>query len=264
MFNNKRKREEIGKKVSISNKPNKKRNISRNIKEKNYRYGILTFLTYIIGIVLLANLFKIQVIDGKDYREKATSRLVKEVKVEPVRGNIMDRTGTLYAKTELKYNVYIYKGKKSNKELNEMGKVVIDILNKNEESYLNYLPITRDLTKFTQQDVGVLENWKKKHNVPEKAEPTETFNILKLKYEIEEQDINIAYNILVFRELMENGEKKEVYGNIISENVKRKTAIELEEHSDKIKGLYVITNSNRTYLRGSEASHIIRIYIKNK
>ena len=102
MFNNKRKREKIAKKVSISNKPNKKRSISKNIKEKNYRYGILTFLTYIIGIVLLANLFKIQVIDGKDYREKATSRLVKEVKVEPVRGNIMDRTGTLYAKTELK------------------------------------------------------------------------------------------------------------------------------------------------------------------
>ena len=100
--------------------------------------------------------------ETKNYREKATSRLVKEVKVEPVRGNIMDRTGTLYAKTELKYNVYIYKGKKSNKELNEMGKVVIDILNKNEESYLNYLPITRDLTKFTQQDKGVLENWKKK------------------------------------------------------------------------------------------------------
>ena len=70
MFNNKRKREEIGKKVSISNKPNKKRNISRNIKEKNYRYGILTFLTYIIGIVLLANLFKIQVIDGKITEKK--------------------------------------------------------------------------------------------------------------------------------------------------------------------------------------------------
>ena len=88
MFNNKRKREKVEKKVSITNKPNKKRNISKNIKEKNYRYGILTFLTYIIGIVLLANLFKIQVIDGKDYREKATSRLVKEVKVDPVRGNI--------------------------------------------------------------------------------------------------------------------------------------------------------------------------------
>ena len=38
MFNNKRKRkrEEIGNNVSISNKFNKKRNISRNIKEKNY------------------------------------------------------------------------------------------------------------------------------------------------------------------------------------------------------------------------------------
>ena len=128
----------------------KKNSNLKNVKEKNYRYGILAFLTYAIGIILLANLFKIQVIDGKDYKERATSRLVKEVKVEPVRGNIMDRTGTVYAKTDLTYNVYIYKGKKDNKELNEMGKVVIDILNKNEENYLNYLPITKDLTKFTE------------------------------------------------------------------------------------------------------------------
>lgn len=238
-------------------KRKKNENISKNVKEKNYRYGLLAFLTYLVGIILLANLFKIQVIDGKDYREKATSRLVKEVKVEPVRGNIMDRTGTVYAKTDLTYNVYIYKGKKSNEELNEMGKIVIDILNKNEEKYLNYLPITKDLTKFTEKSEKVLENWKKKHNIPEKAGSLEAFNVLKIKYEINEKDNNIAYNILVFRELMESGEKKEVYGNIISENVKRSTAISLEEHSDKIKGLYVITNSNRTYLRGSEAAHII-------
>ena len=252
------------KKEKKKNKKKVNKRNSKNVKEKNYRYGILAFLTYIIGIILLANLFKIQVIDGKDYREKATSRLVKEVKVEPVRGNIMDRTGTVYAKTDLTYNVYIYKGKKDNKELNEMGKVVIDVLNKNEEKYLNYLPITKDLTAFTEKSEQALLNWKKKYNIPEKAGALEAFNILKIKYEIDEKDNEIAYNILVFRELMENGEKKEVYGNIISENVKRKTAISLEEHSDKINGLYVITNSSRTYLKGSEASHIIRLYIKNK
>ena len=182
----------------------KKNSNLKNVKEKNYRYGILAFLTYAIGIILLANLFKIQVIDGKDYKERATSRLVKEVKVEPVRGNIMDRTGTVYAKTDLTYNVYIYKGKKDNKELNEMGKVVIDILNKNEENYLNYLPITKDLTKFTENSEQALVNWKKKHNIPEKAGALEAFNVLKIKYEIDEKDNNIAYNILVFRELMEN------------------------------------------------------------
>ena len=252
------------KKEKKKNKKKVNKRSSKNVKEKNYRYGILAFLTYIIGIILLANLFKIQVIDGKDYREKATSRLVKEVKVEPVRGNIMDRTGTVYAKTDLTYNVYIYKGKKDNKELNEMGKVVIDVLNKNEENYLNYLPITKDLTAFTEKSEQALLNWKKKYNIPEKAGALEAFNILKIKYEIDEKDNEIAYNILVFRELMENGEKKEVYGNIISESVKRKTAISLEEHSDKINGLYVITNSSRTYLKGSEASHIIRLHIKNK
>ena len=173
-------------------KRKKNENISKNVKEKNYRYRLLAFLTYLVGIILLANLFKIQVIDGKDYREKATSRLVKEVKVEPVRGNIMDRTGTVYAKTDLTYNVYIYKGKKSNEELNEMGKIVIDALNKNEEKYLNYLPITKDLTKFTEKSEKVLENWKKKHNIPEKAGPLEAFNVLKIKYEINEKDNNIA------------------------------------------------------------------------
>ena len=201
------------KKEKKKNKKKVNKRNSKNVKEKNYRYGILAFLTYIIGIILLANLFKIQVIDGKDYREKATSRLVKEVKVEPVRGNIMDRTGTVYAKTDLTYNVYIYKGKKDNKELNEMGKVVIDVLNKNEENYLNYLPITKDLTAFTEKSEQALLNWKKKYNIPEKAGALEAFNILKIKYEIDEKDNETAYNILVFRELMENGEKKEVYGN---------------------------------------------------
>ena len=124
-----------------------------------------------------------------------------------------------------------------------------------------------DRVKEVKNDIK--EEYQKYKAIEEKLSETLEENLRRrevefLKYEIEEQDINTAYNILVFRELMENGEKKEVYGNIISENVKRKTAIELEEHSDKIKGLYVITNSNRTYLRGSEASHIIRIYIKNK
>ena len=73
------------KKDNKKNIKKKNKRASKNIKEKDYRYGILAFLVYTIGIILLANLFKIQVIDGKDYREKATSRLVKEVKVEPVR-----------------------------------------------------------------------------------------------------------------------------------------------------------------------------------
>ena len=40
----------------------KKNSNLKNVKEKNYRYGILAFLTYAIGIILLATLFKIQVI----------------------------------------------------------------------------------------------------------------------------------------------------------------------------------------------------------
>ena len=45
------------KKEKKKNKKKVNKRSSKNVKEKNYRYGILAFLTYIIGIILLANLF---------------------------------------------------------------------------------------------------------------------------------------------------------------------------------------------------------------
>ena len=59
-------------------------------KEKNnrIRYNIITILVYLIGIVLLAQLFNLQIIHGAEYRETSNVRLTRESVLKADRGNI--------------------------------------------------------------------------------------------------------------------------------------------------------------------------------
>ena len=43
--------------------------------KSNFRFNIITMLVYIVGIVLIVQLFNLQVIDGASYREQSNTRL---------------------------------------------------------------------------------------------------------------------------------------------------------------------------------------------
>ena len=61
------------------------------------RYNILTTIIYIIGIILLIQLFNLQIVHGEEYRETSNSRLTRESVVRAARGTIKDRTGIVSA-----------------------------------------------------------------------------------------------------------------------------------------------------------------------
>ena len=65
--------------------------------KRNLRYNILTVLVYIIGIILIIQLFNLQIVHGEEYREKSSTRLTRETKIEAARGNILDRNGNTIA-----------------------------------------------------------------------------------------------------------------------------------------------------------------------
>ena len=85
------------------------------VKEKNdrMRYNIITIFVYIIGIVLLAQLFNLQIIHGVEYRETSNTKLTRESTLEADRGNIRDSSGTIMAGVESQYSVVLYKTKQS-------------------------------------------------------------------------------------------------------------------------------------------------------
>ena len=64
------------------------------------RYNIMTAITYIIGIILIMQLFNLQIIHGAEYRETSNSRLTRESVVKAARGSIKDRTGVELVNTD--------------------------------------------------------------------------------------------------------------------------------------------------------------------
>ena len=86
--------------------------------KKNVRYNILSILIYIIGIILIIQLFNLQIIHGQEYLQQANTRLTRESILEASRGSIVDKTGNTLAITEMGFSLELYKSKIETENLN--------------------------------------------------------------------------------------------------------------------------------------------------
>ena len=68
----------------------KKLRIKSETEKNNLRFNILTVITYIVGIVLIVQLFILQIVNGEEYRANSNTRLSRNAKIEAARGNILD------------------------------------------------------------------------------------------------------------------------------------------------------------------------------
>ena len=89
----------------------------------NLRFNIITVIVYIIGIILIARLFNLQIVHGAEYREESNTRLTRESTVEAARGAILDRTGQELVTSDAEFSLEMYKTKVDDQTLNQ------DILN---------------------------------------------------------------------------------------------------------------------------------------
>jgi penicillin-binding protein 2 len=90
------------------------------------RFNIITFVIYLIGIVLLLRLFSLQIINGATYRETSNTRLTRESTIYASRGNITDSSGNLLATVDVGYNLELYK---TNLEDEELNQTLLNIIN---------------------------------------------------------------------------------------------------------------------------------------
>ena len=52
-------------------------------------------MVYVCGVIILARLFSLQIVNGASYRETSNTRISRETTIEATRGNILDRNGTV-------------------------------------------------------------------------------------------------------------------------------------------------------------------------
>lgn len=226
-------------------------------RSSNLRYNIITILVYIVGIVLIVQLFNLQIVNGKEYRETSNTRLSRETVVKAARGSIKDRTGNLLVTTKMGFNVDLYKTKIDTATLNKTILNTIRILESNKDKYINNLPIKVNPFEFENQDEETQKKWKKGNDINENATAEECFYSLKKEYKIEQEDISEAYKIMVVRyEIARNG-----YSSIrpvtIAKDVSRASAVKLGEQSIYFPGISATTEPLVSYPSGSLASHIL-------
>ena len=84
---------------------------TNNSDNNRLRFNILTVLVYLVGIILVVQLFNLQIVQGEEYRNESNTKLTRETVLEAARGSILDRTGNTLAGTTMGFSLELYKTK---------------------------------------------------------------------------------------------------------------------------------------------------------
>ena len=226
-------------------------------KNDRIRYNILTILVYIVGIVLLAQLFNLQIVHGEEYRETSNTKLTRESVLKADRGSIKDSSGTMLATVDAQYSIVLYKTKVSNDTLNTTILKLLNILSTNSDSYVDNFLIDVNPYRFKLEEEESQKKWKKANNINEDATAEETFNYFKNKYDIASDNVEDIRKILAIRYEISYKGYSSTKSIEIASNISRQSLEQIKERNAEFSGVEVVETPVRVYPLKTTASHIL-------
>ena len=232
--------------------------MAKNIDKRsiNFRYNVMTIFTYIIGIILIVQLFNLQIVHGAEYREQSNTRLTRESTIEAARGEILDRSGNILVSSSQKFDLELYKTKIDTNTLNRTILKIINVLEKYNISYTDSFPININTFEYKIAD-ETLDNWKKNNNIDNDFSAEQAFYKFKEKYKIENEDVNEIRKIISIRYKIATEGYSSTRALTIAKDIPREAVAELSENSDEFPGISISVQPVREYKEGTLASHIL-------
>ena len=227
-----------------------------NKKEINFRYNLITIFTYIVGVILIVQLFNLQIVNGAKYRQESNTRLTRESTLEAARGDILDRSGNILVTSSQKFNLELYKSKIDTETLNSSILKIVNVLEKYEVSYTDSFPISINPFQFTISDDN-LKKWKKNNEIDENATAEEAFYVFKDKYKISNQDVSEIRKIIAIRYAISIEGYSSTKSLTIAKDIPREAIAEFSENSENYPGINISVQPVRLYKEGTLASHIL-------
>lgn len=226
-------------------------------KNDRIRYNILTILVYIVGIVLLAQLFNLQIVHGEEYRETSNTKLTRESVLKADRGSIKDSSGTMLASVDAQYSIVLYKTKVNNETLNTTILKLLNILSTNGDSYVDNFLIDVNPYRFKLEEEESQKKWKKANNIDEDATAEEAFNYFKNKYDITSDNVEDIRKILAIRYEISYKGYSSTKSIEIASNISRQSLEQIKERNAEFSGVEVVETPVRVYPQKTTASHIL-------
>lgn len=228
-----------------------------NLDKKNVRYNILIIMCYIIGIILILQLFNLQIVHGEEYLEQSNSRLTRETAIKAARGNVLDCNGNLLAGTTTKYELEIYRSKIEEDVLNRTIINVINVLEKNGDTYIDEFPISIEPIKYKYESNEKIVKWLEENELEENLNAEEVLNKYIEKYELKEYSLQDARKIISVRYGIEKNGYSSMRAYKISTNISKLSMLEFEEKKHEFPGIAIKDMPIRRYIYGSLGSHVI-------
>jgi len=227
------------------------------LEKSNFRYNVITTAVYLVGIVLLVQLFNLQIVNGAEYRETSNTRLSRETGIKAARGSILDRTGNILVSTDMQFSLEIYKTKVEDNLLNSSILLITNVLESNGDSYVDPFPIKIEPFEFLFTSKEDLSAWKSKYKIPEAASAEEAFYIFRDKYKIQNENVKEIRQILAVRYAITVTGYSTTRSIQISNNISRNSAVQLQEQGQSLTGANIVIQPIRVYHMGNLASHTI-------
>ena len=221
------------------------------------RLAVASVVMILLFSLLLGRVFYLQIINGEQYQDNYTLKIVKERTLSSTRGNIYDRNGKLLAYNELAYSVTIEdNGTYSstpvkNQSLNAEIAQIVTALNNNGDSIVNDFKIDLEngsyvfnvsgtsLKRFIADVYGAtsysdLEYDKKLGYNPAEADADTVMQYLMEKsygVDTDTYDTSMAYQITVIRFAMAQNAYQKYIATTIASNVSESTVAYISEHA---------------------------------
>ena len=228
-----------------------------SLDKKNVRYNILSIFVYVIGIILIIQLFNLQIVHGEEYLETANSRLTRETTIKAARGNILDCNGNLLAGNQIRYSLKIYKSKIDEINLNQTILNTINILEANGDSYNDDFPININPIAYKYQNQDSINNWITENELQEGITAEEALNYYIKEYNLEGYSVEDARKIIAIRYGIEKNGYSSMRGYEISSNISETSVAQFEEMNNNFPGIDIDYRPIRKYYYGSLASHTL-------
>lgn len=228
-----------------------------SLDKKNVRYNILYILVYIVGIILIFQLFNLQIVHGEEYLQRANSRLTRETKIRAARGNILDCNGNVLAGNEIKYSLKIYKSKIDEQNLNTTILNAIFVLEKNGDKYNDDFPININPVSFKYENQERINKWLEENDLADGTTAEQALEYFIDEYSLKQYSLEEAKKIIAVRYGIDVNGYSSMRGYEISPEVCEKSVAQIEEMNHSFPGINIEYRPIRKYYYSSLASHVL-------
>ncbi len=222
------------------------------------RLMVLAGLSVVTAAVYLLSMMRIQIVDGAHYLEQTLSTTLSVIPVRAARGEIRDRDGEALAENRTGLNIVFYYAFFPRDEAAKQLASLIELCEKNGETWYDPLPLNEDGSAFTEDSEAAVEALREALGLSSYATAADCLYQLCERYGIEETDpvrrrkiAGACYGMLVREFSLVNNEYT------FAQDISLTTALELKERSRELKGVDIAEEDIRSYPDGTTAPHLL-------